>query len=124
MLESNQPTTGPLQAKGTENWAFFVPSSFQSAVNKWLTWKTNPGSVRPMNLFAAGEVMYDTPKAYQIWSSALKHIKEAISIDEVVADKVKFTLSASDGVKLLPARTYTLYIDEFMSFLESGKILD
>lgn len=124
MLESTQQTAEPLQAKGTENWAFFVPSSFQSTVNKWLAWRTNPGPVRPMNLFAVGEVVYDTPKAYQIWSSALKHIKTAISIDEVVADRVKFTLSASDGVKLLPVSTHSLYIDEFMSFLESGKTLD
>lgn len=124
MHDSNQQTTAPLQANGTENWAFFVPSSFQSAVNKWLAWKINPGTVRPMNLFAIGEVLYDTPKAYQIWSSALKHIKKAISIDEVVADRVKFTLSASDGVTLLPVSRHSLYIDEFMSFLESGEKLD
>jgi hypothetical protein len=85
--------------------------------------------------FLEGYVVYDTPKAYMLWSEALKHIGLICSVIRAYASQVDddgnfipgsvtFTLSrpnaAKDGIETIDQ--YHLNQNDFIQFLKSGKM--
>lgn len=84
--------------------------------------------------FKKGDVIYDTPKAYEEWSEALKHIKYSIQVTEAkpntvdhdgpVAGMVRFDIytpnRAKSGIDKVASREITQ--DEFVSLLKHGRL--
>lgn len=83
--------------------------------------------------FCEGHVIYDTPKAYQVWKEALKEIKLRCEVIRPTSDEllknirkddrsVTFILSRTNDRKTAFQRieTYTMKQSEFIGFLKSG----
>lgn len=94
-----------------EGWAFALPSSFKAGYS-----------------FARGDVLYDTPLAYQIWSEALRHIITCLEVTVATSSgaqssgMVSFLVSHPDATrsKLVKGREYSGSQAEFVQMLRSG----
>jgi hypothetical protein len=92
-------------------WAFALPSSFKAGYS-----------------FARGDVLYDTPLAYQIWSEALRHITTCLEVTVAASSgaqssgMVCFLVSRPDAIrsKLVKGREYSGSQAEFVQMLRSG----
>ena len=134
------------EAKHTEGWHMCIPQCFNDALDirktdrvtegeKTLQW--TQGSTFS---FEAGNVLYDTPKAYERWSEAMKHVNLCIQIKEasgaVPGDRetdkksgaprnpglVKFDILVPDKsrTKLVKDKEEIMTQDEFVRFLIFG----
>ena len=94
------------EAEYAEGWHMCVPRCFNDALDikmkpsvmdgeKTLQWTQGSAFA-----FAAGSVLYDTPKAYRPWTEALKHINICVQIreatDAVPGDKPAEDASSAD----------------------------
>ncbi len=135
------------KAQHTEGWHMYVPKCFNDSLdirktervikgNKTLHW--TQGSTFS---FETGDVLYDTPKAYEPWPEAMKHINRCIQVREASQTipgekkgKDKPRISRNPGfVKfdvLLPDQSRTKLVkdgeeeltqDEFVHFLITGQ---
>lgn len=84
--------------------------------------------------FKAGDMLYDTPEAYRIWSEALKHIGLCVQVDSAssagptegrigrFSGTVSFSIFTpnEDRSKIVRRSTQTISQDDFIRFLISG----
>jgi hypothetical protein len=123
-----------------KDWHFAVPEAFKDCLDIRLTERVeNKRSVLretqgPFYCFSEGYRIYDTPRAYEVWSEALKHIKRYCVIISAIPNhindkrfvngQVQFQLyrpnDAKDGVELID--TFRLSQNDFVEFLRTGEI--
>lgn len=75
-----------------------------------------------MGVFSVGDTLYDNQKAYLQWSEALKHFKHCISVKESVGDKVTIAVSRPCDNRLDPVGVFSVYAQELMTILKTGKL--
>lgn len=64
-----------------EGWHMAVPSCFNDALDIRLNFGVNRGWTQSgCFAFKQGDVLYDTPRAYTVWSEALQHINLSLQI--------------------------------------------
>jgi len=85
--------------------------------------------------FKAGDIIYDTPRGYEQWSEALRHIRFCIQVRSATdatsppppatrsAGTVTFDIlvPTSDRKRLAHSATHALTQDAFIRFLISGE---
>jgi len=90
-------------------WAMCIPECFK-------------GSLKTKT-FAAGDVFYDTPKAYKgTWAEALKYIQLSIQIQSFSPDGVVcvFSKPNKDQTKIIQTATRSIPVKEFIKSLKEG----
>jgi hypothetical protein len=95
------------------NFAFCVPVCFE-------------GSISQRN-FQVGDILYDTPNAYEVWSTALQHIRYALQVNSATAGRdgrVAFSIFCPNDLRtaLVRVRSATLTQDAFIALLRSGNM--
>ena len=124
-----------------KNWYFAVGAFFQNSldikytkriIQKKTTYQWTQG---PFYSFGEGHIIYDTPKAYQIWDEALKYINYACRVisgqpaslnndDILIKGAVHFSLLKNNkSKKLEPQATYHTTQKEFILFLKTGQLI-
>lgn len=124
----------------SDAWFMYVPPCFNEALDIRKTERSINGK-RTLQWtqgssfsFKAGDTLYDTPRAYEQWSEALRHINICLSIKEalsagVSADgKSRFPGSVTYVIlkpdkqrrKLIQQRQRTVSQDQFVKFLIAG----
>lgn len=128
----------PLQAF-SEGWHMCVPRAFNDALDirqtdrmidkkKHLLW--TQGSTFS---FSQGDTLYDTQRAYEVWSTALQHIKLGIQVERAISSNISDDGSRFPGsitvLILTPNKSrtqlqqrgqVTISQDQFVDFLISG----
>lgn len=95
----------------TEGWYICVPSCFYSALDIVKTERIQKGQKKSIWTqgsffsFKEGDLLYDTPEAYRIWSEALQHINLCIQ----VKDATPVTFSDQSGEKSSGSITLTVF---------------
>lgn len=132
----------PYNSDGSsEGWAFCVPPAFNDSLDIRLTSRIIEGKQENVWTqgssfnFKAGEILYDTPEAYNTWSTALTKITRSIQIEfssgaglfdsssNRSAGMVKFKMFKPDNNKkrlVTVGSTVTMSQDEFVKFLILG----
>lgn len=125
-----------------QNWAFYVPSQFNEALDIKKTARIENGSAievwtQGANFaFKAGDVIYDHPDGYFTWKFALRSIKLCIQIKQGIdvapatsssrrqSGRVDFQILTPDpkNVALVHKSKHRLSQDDFVRFLISGAI--
>ena len=124
-------------AKG---WFFAVSKAFRDQLDIRKTDRVIAGQTRSVwtqgtaYCFGIGHILYDTPKAYQIWKIALKYINIACQVQQAIpagvtpSEKgmVLFEKLKPDEQrkKLVHNGFYRTDQVQFVAFLQSGKIDD
>jgi len=122
-------------AKG---WAFAVSKAFRDQLDIRKTDRVIAGNTRSVwtqgsaYCFDVGHILYDTPKAYQIWKTALKYINIACQVQKATPagvtpeenGMVLFEIFKPDEQrkKLVPNGFYRTDQVQFVAFLQSGEI--
>jgi hypothetical protein len=123
------------------DWFMFVPVDFNCALSIQETTRiTDKGKVSEWSQgglfsFAAGDVIYDTEKAYQNWTAALKHVRFCLQVVEAapvlgvktieglrISGKVTFKVLKNNdkGTGLDLQGTYSTTQDDFVRLLIDG----
>ena len=134
------------EAEYAEGWHMCVPKCFNDALDIRRTERVTKGKKKlewtqgSTFLFKPGNILYDTPKAYEPWSEALKHIKRCIQVKDaseaIPGEKgtkekpgaprnpglVKFDILVPDESrsKLIKTEEEELTQDDFVRFLITG----
>ncbi|RPJ73337.1 MAG: hypothetical protein EHM20_12405 [Alphaproteobacteria bacterium] len=131
-------------AKVSNGWYMYVPPCFNESLDirrterviakkKELVW--TQGS---WFSFKRGDTLYDTPKAYQVWSEALKYIglclqiKAASNVEIFKDNRERFSGSVTflilipdkNRIKIIERNEHTMSQDDFVRFLIAGPIGD
>lgn len=121
-------------------WAFAVGKHYRDALDIKLTPRaTEEGEQEEVwtqgdcYSFRAGDVLYDTPQAYQgTWQDALQHIRVAVQVVQAAPDTVDdnrqvpgyvtFAVLRPDATRarIVPGKTYTVSQAEFVALLQTG----
>jgi hypothetical protein len=118
----------------TSGWAFAVPASFKAAFDiRWDVRQeklvTRKAWTQGKNYcFSQGDVLYDTQKAYEVWSEALKHLNTCIEVIDSIAagpqsvGQVRFRASHPDEsrIRIVCGKTYTCSQPGFVELLRTG----
>mgnify|MGYP001386779578 CR=1 FL=1 len=123
-----------------DDWSMSLPPAFNDALDIKQTERVEGGNKvtrwtqGSLFSFKPGDTIYDTPKAYGIWSEALKHlnlcvqVKDATSVSAGEANQgrtagsVTFTILTPDNDRsqLVARGDHTLTQDDFVRFLIAG----
>jgi hypothetical protein len=121
---------------GTQGWAFAIPSSFKAAFDiRWDIRREN-GSKRETwtqgsnYCFSCGDVLYDSPKGYEVWSAALQHINTCLQVVTAIParlgsdGRVTFQVSHPNKQRtsLVAGNIYTCSQVEFVALLRTGRL--
>ena len=125
------------------DWFMFVPTCFNAAldiqqtirmIEKQETLQWTQGSTFS---FSVGDIIYNTAKAYEKWSEAVKHIRYCFHVTDATPvapangsahrkpGKVKFDLLVPNeaGTSLTRSSSHDMTQDEFVRFLIAGSTL-
>jgi len=131
----------PLQEGDSGGWFMYVPSCFNEALDIRQTERVKDGKKSlcwtqgAFFSFKQGDTIYDTPKAYEHWSKALKHINICVSVkaatDVSLGEDGKSRSPGSvtfiilkpnkQRTKLVEHEQRTMTQDEFVKFLIIGE---
>jgi hypothetical protein len=114
------------------DWFMYVPICFNAALDiqqtarviqkrETLMW------TQGVNFsFSAGDRIYDTPRAYDEWSGALKHIHYCIHVTHAAGASITFEVLVPTPSRnsLQFAHAHTLKQDEFVLLLVTGACSD
>jgi len=126
--------------KYPKEWSFCVPPCFNEALDIQQTERVIDGKKTlcwtqgTFFSFKQGDTLYDTPKAYEVWSDALKHINTGLSVKAATnagasedgksrfTGSVTFTILKPDKqrTKLVKQKERTISQDDFVEFLIIG----
>ena len=125
----------------TEGWFMCLPSCF----NESLDIKQTERKIRDKKVlcwtqgalfsFKAGDIIYDTPKAYEQWDKALEHINICVSVKQAIdvsldeGSNSRFSGSVTFAIlkpneqrtKLIEQEQQTMTQDDFVEFLIAGE---
>jgi hypothetical protein len=118
----------------TIGWAFSLPASFKAAFDiRWDVRQEN--RVRRQTWtqgtnfsFSCGDIIYDTPKAYEVWSDALQHFTTCLQVIEAIPSRpgsggqVRFRASHPNDQRtaLVSGKIYTCSQPQFVELLRNG----
>lgn len=124
----------------TPGWFMHVPKCFNDALDIKQTTRVigkQSASIWTQGAtftFKTGDLLYDTSKAYELWSLALQHIRVAVQVRSAIdatspqpgiprkPGSVTFDVlePTEDRTKLVPKGSCTLTQDEFVRMLITG----
>jgi len=114
------------------DWAMFVPTCFNAALDIQLTERiTKVGGVKNKRLvwtqgnnfqFSVGDVLYDTPLAYERWSDALTALDCCVRVTGSTPQGVTFSVSqpSADRKTLRLISSHTMLQAQFVELLIYG----
>lgn len=122
-------------------WHFVLPAAYKPELDIRLTERVEDGKTvlrwtqGPFYCFTEGQVIYDTRKAYQVWSEALGHIGRYCKIinaaacsigpeNEFLSGQVFFRIRQpnADQKGVEDMGTYRMTQVDFVEFLKTGEL--
>ena len=121
---------------GTQGWAFAIPPSFKAAFDIRCGIRIENGFKRETwtqgrnYSFSCGDVLYDSPKGYEVWSEALQHINTCLQVVTAIPARLRsdghvtFQVSHPDKqrTRLVTGNIYTCSQVEFVALLRTGRL--
>lgn len=118
-----------------DNWYMAVPPCFNDALDiKWNWGASNSGWTQSgCFAFKTADMLYDTARAYEAWSEALKHLNFCVEIETASSAgqgdggtrypgsvTFAFFTPTADRTKIVKRGTHSMTQDDFVRFLIAG----
>jgi hypothetical protein len=123
------------KAEHHPDWYMAVPPCFNDALDiKWNCGASNSGWTQSgCFAFKTADTFYDTPRAYEVWSEALKHLNLCVEIEAASSAgqgeggtrypgsvSLAFFTPNADRTKIVKRGTHSMSQDDFVRFLIAG----